>query len=168
MFGVVHPCPEPLMELSSNPLAASQTPGSGKDLKASSFLPYPLEKFLMRSLAGGHPLPGPVSESPALEMARYALSRKDTEGPSWTLRSDIDLAGVIPSDNLELPLGPGPAFWAHKAWRVPPLAQGLQTSGSCPTAQPPLGLHGPVNQHSSTLAQGGPPGEEAPAPLELL
>lgn len=103
------------MELSSNPLAASQTPGSGKDLRASSFLPYPLEKFLVRSLAGDHPLPGPVSGSPALEMARYALSRKDPEGPSWTLRSGVDLAGMIPSDNLELPLGPGPAFWGRKA-----------------------------------------------------
>lgn len=65
MFGVVHPCPEPLMELNSNPLVASQTLGSGKDLKATSFLPYPLEKFLVPSLARGHPLLGPVSESPA-------------------------------------------------------------------------------------------------------
>lgn len=56
MFGVVHQCPEPLLELRSNQLVASQIPGSGKDLKATSFLPYPLEKFLVLPWAGGHPL----------------------------------------------------------------------------------------------------------------
>lgn len=58
MFGVVRQCPEPLMELNANPLVASQTPGSGEDLQATLFLPYPLEKVLVWSLAGGHPLLG--------------------------------------------------------------------------------------------------------------
>lgn len=61
-------CPGPWMELSRNPLPASRSPGSGKALKASSWLRHPLEKSLVWSLAAGHPRPGPVSECPALEM----------------------------------------------------------------------------------------------------
>lgn len=61
------------MELDKNPLVALKTPGSGKAVKAPSFLPCTLEKRLVRSVAGGHLVLGSILETLPFEMARYTL-----------------------------------------------------------------------------------------------
>lgn len=80
------------MELDKNLLTALKRSGSRKALKAPSFLPCPLEKLLVRSLAGGCPVLGSD-----LHLSRWPITlcteKIDTDA-SCNLKEDIDMAGM--------------------------------------------------------------------------